>query len=89
MTGPFGQRATDPEHRARRDAWRAEKRQSLREVAEQKRVAFFDIAGAADRYIDEAAEAGWQRRDFHRDRVHANHYGKQLLGRLLLRRLGP
>jgi lysophospholipase L1-like esterase len=89
MTGPFGRRADSPAWRERRRVRQAESSAALREVARRKHTAFFDIAGAVDRYIADAQEAGWQPADFYRDGVHANHYGKQLLGRLLLDHLGP
>lgn len=88
MTGPFG----EPPHgeRKKQQLEHLDKhRAALREISAEYGTAFFDIRAEIERYIAAAEVAGFERSDFHRDRVHANHFGKQILARLLVEQLGP
>jgi len=57
-----------------------EKVRAFRKLAAEEKVGFFDMATAWHLYLANSGKPhGW----FHRDRIHANNRGKQILGRLL------
>lgn len=88
MTGPFGSADRRPEEAAAADRL-ARRAAAVRKIADERHAAFFDLKGAAEAYFDRYRADGGELRDLYRDRVHANHFGKQLLARLMLARLSP
>jgi hypothetical protein len=74
LTGAFG-RSLDP----------ADYAQGLATIAQEANCGFLDLRAVTEAYFENAAAAGYPREHFFRDSLHANHRGKQLLGRVLLR----
>lgn len=79
MTGAFGSTGLDPAGYA----------DNLRALAEEKMVGFMDMRAVWTAYMDAAAQQGMPRTRFYRDSVHANHTGKQFLGRAVMTELAP
>lgn len=73
-TGAFG-RVPDPDGYA----------DGLRAMAKELDCGFLDLRKVTDDYLVKAMEAGYPKEYFYRDSIHANHRGKQLLGRILLK----
>jgi len=61
----------------------------LRMLAEQRAIGFMDLRSVWLGYVTAAEQQGVPRSHFYRDAVHANHFGKQMLGRALVAQLGP
>lgn len=78
MTGAFGTGA-DPAGYA----------DQLRALARQRDVGFMDLRTVWLDYVTAAERQGVPRSRFYRDAIHANHDGKQMLGRALTAELGP
>ena len=72
MTGALGKTTDPPGYSAK-----------LKAVAEEKDTAFLDIRKITEQYLQKVDAKGYSRNYFYRDDIHANHYGKQLLGRVL------
>ena len=88
MTGAFG--TVDPrdpkQWRYEIDTTTDNYRANLRKLAEETECGFLDMRAAWGRYIRESGkELDW----FHRDPVHANARGEQIIGRILKRFLTP
>lgn len=79
LTGAFGQNPQDPAGYAAQ----------LHAIADEKNAAFLDMRAVTEQYFADADAQGYARDFFYRDTVHANHLGKQVLGRVLTEHLVP
>jgi hypothetical protein len=61
----------------------------LQTISEQYSTSFLDLRSVTEAYFTSAAQAGYNRTFFYRDVTHANHCGKQILGRILLAWFSP
>jgi hypothetical protein len=78
LTGAFGTGA-DPAGYA----------DQLRTLAGQRAIGFMDMRAVWLDYVIAAEGRGIPRTHFYRDATHANHFGKQMLGRALVAELAP
>ncbi len=78
MTGAFGT-GSDPAGYAT----------ELASIAAEKDTAFMDMRAAWTAYMADAALAGYDSTYFYRDGVHANAYGKQVIGRIMQAQFAP
>jgi hypothetical protein len=78
LTGAFGIGADPPGYA-----------EQLRALAGQRAMGFMDLRSVWLDYVTAAEGLGVARSRFYRDATHANHLGKQFLGRALAAELGP
>lgn len=77
LTGAFGEKTDMPAYA-----------EGLAAIASDTSCGFLDLRAISEAYFIEAANGGMPREHFLRDRLHANHRGKQLMGRIFLRFFG-
>jgi hypothetical protein len=77
-TGAFGTGADAPGFDA-----------GLQTISQQYSTSFLDLRAVTEAYFAAAAQAGYTRTFFYRDVTHANYFGKQILGRILLAWFSP